>query len=364
MNTFTILSRYIFRQFFLYFIIVLAILSSIILLFEFIEMVRRVGGRPEATIGIAIQLTLLKSPQTIGLLLHFTVLFSAMLTFWQLTRNHELVVVRAAGISVWKFMQPVLLGGAVVGVVHISIINPLGAFLYTQFETIANHYIRRLDSVLDIAQNGLWLRQHDTSGISVIFAQRISQNGLMLFGVTIYKFDEANHYISRVDAESALLCNGYWDLHDVWIIDPPGPRYHLDQHQISSDLNFEHIKNSLSSPSRLSFWELPGFISKLESLGFSSLRYRLQYQSLIAQPLLLVSMTLFAAAFSLRMPRQGGQFLLLVVGASIGFILFIMIDILKVLGLTEKIPAALAAWTPSIISMLIGCSLVLHLEDG
>ncbi len=364
MVLFTTLSRYIARQFILYFTTMLLVLSSIIILFEFIEMVRRISDRPEATLGVALQLTLFKVPQTIELLFHFAVLFSAMFTFWRLTRSNELVVARGAGVSVWQFIAPVLVAAALIGALRVSVLNPVGALLYARFDALERHYIYGLSNVIDISPNGLWLRQDDADGSSIFFAERAEPGQLLLHQVVIFQYDANGRYRGRIDAATAALHPGYWELHDTWSSLGTVPQRHVAEIHWPTPLTPESIQDSFASPQRLSFWRLPAFIRVLQRVGFSTVRHRLHYQSLLAQPLLLVAMVLFAAAFSLRLTRRGGHLLLVVAGVATGFMLFVMNDVMRAFGLTETIPVALAAWTPAVVSTLVGTAMLLYLEDG
>src|SRR3546814_3755319 len=61
---------------------------------------------------------------------------------------------------------------------------------------------------------------------------------------------------------------------------------------------------SFASPEAMSFWELPEFIATLEAAGFSGHRHRLHYYTLLVYPLLLCSMVLIAAVFTLRVNRR------------------------------------------------------------
>jgi lipopolysaccharide export system permease protein len=75
-------------------------------------------------------------------------------------------------------------------------------------------------------------------------------------------------------------------------------------------------------------------------------------------------MVLIAAIFSLRMQRRGGTTLMIVGGVASGFILFVVSNIVFALGISDKVPVALAAWTPTGVSLIFGISTLLHLEDG
>jgi lipopolysaccharide export system permease protein len=64
------------------------------------------------------------------------------------------------------------------------------------------------------------------------------------------------------------------------------------------------------------------------------------------------------------MQRRGGATLMIVGGVASGFLLYFVSDIVFALGLSSKIPVTLAAWTPTGVSLIFGCSMLLHLEDG
>ena len=359
-----ILWRYIARQFLLWFFSLLLILIGTISLFEFIEMVRRAASRPEATLGVAFQLTLLKMPQTMELLFHFAVLFSAMFTFWRLTRSQELVVVRSAGMSAWQFLMPVVTVALLIGAFKIAALNPISAAMYSRFIDMENRYLRGEENMLQIGSEGLWLRQRDENGVAVIHADRTAPDAIVLESVTIYLFDLDERYVGRVDAPSAALARGYWDIPDARVQNGNEQATLVPEYRLPTPLTAESIQDIAAVPQALSFWDLPRFIDTLEATGFSPLRHRLHYSAMLAQPVLLAAMVLFAATFSLRHTRRGGSLVMIGAGVLTGFILFVLNDVMLALGLAETIPVAMAAWLPTGISLLIGTSLVLHLEDG
>ena len=62
--------------------------------------------------ALLLEMAALKLPHTAQDVMPFAVLFGTMLAFWRLTRSNELVVARAAGVSVWRFLTPAIAGGA------------------------------------------------------------------------------------------------------------------------------------------------------------------------------------------------------------------------------------------------------------
>jgi lipopolysaccharide export system permease protein len=75
-------------------------------------------------------------------------------------------------------------------------------------------------------------------------------------------------------------------------------------------------------------------------------------------------MILIAASFTLRINRRTGTSLALVSGLFASFLLYFLTDIVHALGISATIPVPLAAWTPAGVTMLIGLSMLFHLEDG
>ena len=128
------LSAYIGRQFAVRFGAVLLALTALVYLLDTIEMLRRASTRQEVTLAIVLELSLLKLPQLVQEMIPFVVLFATMLTFWRLSRSHELTVVRAAGISVWQFLLPALAIALLIGAFRLAVLNPVGAVLYASYE--------------------------------------------------------------------------------------------------------------------------------------------------------------------------------------------------------------------------------------
>ena len=68
-----------------------ALLGSVALLIDFVENSRNVGARAEVGFGELLLLTLMKTPQTILVLLPFVFLFGTLAAFVSLNRRSELI---------------------------------------------------------------------------------------------------------------------------------------------------------------------------------------------------------------------------------------------------------------------------------
>lgn len=358
------LSRYVGRQFVQWFCLLLLILLCIILLLDLVELLRRASGKPNISFGLVLQMAFLKLPEIGQQIFPFVILFAGMFTFWRLTRSHELVVARAVGVSAWQFLMPVLIGAALIGVAKVTLINPVGAIFVAKYDQLESRYLKQRASALDISRSGLWLRHATDTEQYFIHADRVSPTTLELTNVAVFQFEGEMKFVARVDSPRATLRDKKWELTDATVYRAKLDPQKVGAYTIPTELDMKTIEESFAPPETISFWDLPRFIQMLETSGFPAVRHRLHYNSLLAQPLLYCAMVLFAAAFSLRMPRRGGIMLMVSGGIVTGFVLFVLTDIIRTFGMSEAIPVLMAAWMPAGISLLLGTAALLHLEDG
>lgn len=368
------LSMYIGRRFLLAILTTIAVMLVIVGLIELLELVRRTADNTRGiSFFLLLQMVLLKLPTTAEKVYPFAVMIGAMVTLARLTRSSELIVARAAGVSVWQFLLPGVVVAFALGTLFVTVVNPIAAITIGAYDRLEGRYITGKPSTLSISPSGLWLRQTDEENIPfgtsaaneyIIHAVRMNQSNYALENVIIFLFDAAHHFVGRVDAPSARLASNEWIIENATLSAPEAIAKHVDEYRMPTQLTLNHIQDSFSEPETFSFWELPGFIDVLEKAGFSALHHKLHFHSLMAMPLLLAGMLLLAAIFSLRIPRRGRNGVLVVTGLVVGFLIYFMTNIIYTFGATGELPIVLAAWAPSLIVMMVAVSALLHLEDG
>lgn len=362
------LSRYFGKQLLLTVLLVLLALVGIVMLGEMIDLMRRSARIGAVPFGVVLEMVLLKAPNMAEELLPYACLLGSMLALARLTRTHELIVARAAGISVWQFLLPGLAAVAMLSVGFITIINPLSAVMLLKYEQLGAKYITNQPSLMMLSPSGIWLKQLDPEGkhnsAYIIHAQRLNQATLAFQHVMVLRFDTTQKFSERLDADRASLEGEQLMLHNVIRSVPGRPTETLDVVELPTTLKLEQIQDSFASPEAMPFWSLPGFIDTLEAAGFSALKHRIYFHSLLANPLLLMGMVLIAAVFSLRLPRRGRIMAIASAGTAAGFSLHFMTELVHALGGGGTLPIPLAAWAPALIVVGIGAASLLHLEDG
>jgi lipopolysaccharide export system permease protein len=334
---------------------------GLIYMVDFVEMLRRAGDNPNASALMIAGLSLLRTPAVSEQVLPFAVLFGAMFAFINLTRKLELVVARAAGVSVWQFLTPPLLAALGIGLLAIGVYNPASALMRQRADSIETDVFKSRLAGRDAA---LWIRQKSKDGQSIMEAGASSDAGLTLAPVIAYVFDPKGRFLERVDAEQARLVGEEWQLYHSSITAPGvDPRW-LDLYHLATNLQPSQVVQSFVSPESVPFWSLPRVVEDTEGAGLDAVGYRLRFQSLLALPLLLAAMVLIAAAFSLKLSRMGGVGVLVLGGVGAGFVLYVATKLISDLGGAGVLSAPVAAWTPAIVANMLGALTLLNREDG
>jgi len=362
-----LLSGYIARHFIVSFAAVLAVILGMILLFDVIELIRRAAGRPDIGMGTILLMAVLKLPQMLHTILPFAVMIGAMICFWRLTRSHELVVARSAGVSVWQFIAPVLGVVVLFGAIEITAFNPLAAAMFDRYDRMQDEMLRGNKSAFDLSEVGLWLREPHDEGELVVHSLDVRQEGLTLLmrDAQFFIYDHPDHFSRRISAQNATLVDGAFDVRNAWVMEGGRPSVFVETMRIPTQLTLDRIHDNFASPETLSFWELPGFIHFFERAGFTANKHRLYFNSLLASPPLYGGMVLMAALFSLNPNlRSGGLTARVGGGVATGFAVYFFSRVVYALGLSATLPQFLAAWSPAIFAGLVGMAGLFHLEDG
>lgn len=343
------------------------IIASVVMLVCFVELSRAYGGRAEVGFLHLVQLMLLQSPAIILLLLPFIFLFGTMAAFVTLNRRSELIAMRAAGVSAWRFIFPAAGAAFLMGVVDVTVLNPVAADLNGRFE----------DAKLAIDQgrggvgpSAIWLRQGDEHTQVVIHATTHDMHGgvVRLHGVSLFLQNVTAsgglQFTRRIEAADAQLEPGFWRLSNVREATPGAGSIRSETLSIPSTLDRRTAMEKFAAKDAISFWRLPQTIRHAETAGFSAAPYRLRFQQLLATPVLFAGMSVLAAAFSLRLMRLGGLAGLAGAGVAVGFMIFFFDRFCGALGGAEVVPPLIAGWAPPLVALLAGFTLLCYTEDG
>ena len=206
-----ILDRHIRNAVLLSMLVVVALITSIELVFTLAE---ELGDTDENYSMLnALSFIALTTPTSIYELLPFIALGGALFGLGMLASNNELVVMQAAGVTVWRIVWAVL--KPTLAIMLLSLL--LGEYISPPLEQLAqsNKAIQQSGSATINSERGTWRKV----GNDFIHINAIAPGGKLLYGVTRYQVDENRHMVTSSFAESAIYIEqdegSYWQLNNV-----------------------------------------------------------------------------------------------------------------------------------------------------
>lgn len=352
--------RYVFMKFLATILAVFLVVFLLIFVLDAVEVFRSVVATSALSLLGVVSLSLMRTPAVAEQVIPFATLFGAVIAFLNLSRRLELVVIRAAGVSVWQFLLPAMAAAAVVGIVAVLVFNPVSAELKSMADEITFKTIKANRT------NGeeVWLRQKTEDGNAVIRAYRGSATEPRFLNMTIFSFDLTGGFIERYHAATAEIIGSNWALSNVRIIAPGSTAREYETLTFPTNLTADQVRQSLTPPETISFYDLPDWAARLSASGLDANRYVQQYRSLLARPFLLIAMILVAATVTLRFSRFGASGKAVLSGIGAGFALYIVNKISADLGAVGTFSTGFAAFFPPILAGLMGVLALLYQEDG
>ena len=360
------LDRYVLGRVMIGVLMALTVISAAILLGDFAALSRTIGGRAkDVSSASLVELDLLQSPSVILMLLPFCFLFGVLGAFLSLNRRSELIAMRAVGVSAWRFTLPSAGAAAIIGIITVFVLNPIASNMTAEYQRLST---RLMEGYLNEGVKPVWLRQGGAHRQIIMRGTITRDPGLHLQQVSVFVYnldpDKTLNFSSRYEAQDARLESNQWVLTNVKEGGPGAQARTFDLLTIPSNLTPNTAVERFSAPEAVPIWVLPDLIARTEKAGFSATDYRIQLQQLSATPLTFAAMSILAAAFSLRLMRLGGLSRLAVASAAIGFATFFMAQLCTALAKGGVLSPFVAGWTPPVLLLLAGLTLICYTEDG
>ena len=353
---------YLFRRYVATFLQFFAGVCLIAYLVDFTELSRFKSTLPGYTIGSGLLVSALHVPLIAQTAIPFIILFAAMATLMSLNRRYELVVARSAGVSAWQFLAPLCFASFMIGVVAVTVFNPVGASALARAQEIEASFSGEQQSNFDARIP--WLRQRDQDGITIMGAKNTARRGLQLNEAVFIQIGPSGDIVERIDARQANLEPGKWIVDDATVRRRGEAAEQISRLEVKTSLRPEFVEEKLARPETIPFFDLPGKMRAAWSFGLNANGFGMQFHSLIALPMLVVAMTLIAATVSMRFARMGQSVTMILGGVLAGFLLYVVSVLVKAFGTAGIVPPFVAAWIPVVVAMFFGVTFLLYREDG
>lgn len=346
-----IFNSYLSRQALGILIFSLGLISLLIGLVDFVEALRAYETNSQFTYRHILALTLLKMPSLMEQILPFVVLFAIIFYFHTLNRHSELVCLRAAGISTWQLLQPMLCLCALFGLIWSLLVNPLAQRSLNMYK----HNLIKASELgihLQKAQT-VWLRDVSKDQLIIIKGQSIDIRQKI--------FTDANFWVFRIDdrhtqkfhkrykSYHALWTDQGWQLTDVHVFTPEQHTQSFTHQTLPVFLPFDQLITIAQQKNRLNFWQYPKTIRLRRKAGYQTHSLILDYNRLLALPLYLTAMGLVAAALSLYRLRHEKNLRFIILGGMIGFLAYSADKFISVFAHAGILSPVFSAWVMPLI---------------
>ena len=279
----------------------------------------------QTSFGMLAQFLFWSTPEWLTYILALAVLLSSLVTIGLLTKNSELIVMRACGISLYRTALPLLVFAIAAS-----------AILFAMEESVLATANRNADRLKHIIRTG----SPQTFGVlnrkwivgrngEVYHYQFYDPRRRELNSLSVFDFDQAAHTIrSRMFAAKATYApttgpNGplpQWRLEQGWSREFGAKTQVKDFSRFTDRLVVlepaDYFVTEAREPDLMNFGQLRRYVAELRASGYNVLEHEVGLYRKVAFPFVTVVMTLLAVPFAVSTGKRGAMF-----GIGIGIVL-------------------------------------------
>ena len=304
----------------------------------------------------------LRVPQLISRFLPYSVLLATLITLVTLNQNSEVIAMKAAGLSAHQVLAPLLLTAGIVSV---------ATFVFNeQVVTKSTQTLKAWEAVEYgpiPSESGVKTNVYLTDGDNILTAAYVAGSGeaIAMRKVTWYRRNPDGMIVEQIDADRARYAGPGWRLEGGLT------RFNV-QNAVTDDpasvvvgegLLPEQIDLAKIDPDGEPFWTLGSSIAEFERAGRRTSELRAKWWHKISGPLSAFLMPLLGAVAAFGLARSGQLFVRAVIGMALGFAYFVVDNAALAMGSFGGYPPFLAAWSPFLLFLLIGETVLIRTEE-
>jgi LPS export ABC transporter permease LptG len=358
------LDLYLVRGVAFFFLLLTGALLLLFGLFTVLEMVDDIAAHniPWSVVGRFLWYLL---PQAFYLMAPLGLLLGILVHLALLSKRHELVAIKGAGISLYRIALPVVL---------------LGLACSTLLFWFDQHYLPAANQQQEILRNQIKGRPPQTffhAERRWIFGEQpriyhysfFDPDEKLLGRLNVFELDPATFSLRR----RLYARRAHWepDL-SQWVLEQGWERsFQPDQtvrYRAFDAASFPELteapayfRKEVRESQQMSWRELGGYIDELQQSGFEVTRLRVQWHKKFAFPLIATFIALLAFPFGAAMGGRGALGAL-ALGIGLGFFYWVLAGFFEAVGNIALLPPLLAAWAPNVIFGFGGLYFFLRLE--
>jgi LPS export ABC transporter permease LptG/LPS export ABC transporter permease LptF len=352
-----ILDRYVASAYLRYLLLCAVSLLAIFYLTTFVDTADKVF-KGTASWSTLLQYFRYATPQWIYYVLPVAVLLATLVTIAVLTKNSELIVMKACGISLYRVALPMFVTAAVVG-----------GLLFALEETVLGPSNRRAEEIRNVFRGAdpamadvLHRRWLVGSGGKIYHYQWLDPTNHQISGLSVYEFSEGMERITRRSYVHLATWQGTGEEGDepldLWAVQGAWTREFKEDGDVRSFTPLDAGTMRLETadffgaeepdPRFMGYTELREYTKVLAASGFDVVPQHVALARKIAFPFVTIVMTLLAVPFGVTIGRSGAMGGI-GVGIALAITYWTVISVFGALGAGGALSPLLAAWAPNLL---------------
>ena len=360
----TLLDRYVARQYGRILAMTMAGMLGLFYISTFIDKSDKVF-KGQATLGMVLDFLFWSTPQFLVYIIALAVLIAGLVTIGLLTKNSELIVMRACGISLYRTAMPMVTIAVAAGAVLVGLQEYVLATANRRAEQL-DHQIRFGKPQAIGVMNRKWLVGRNGE---VYHYQYYDPRNHELHSLSVFEFDPADHRLvrRRFVQKAEYVADFRPDAAPEWALDQgwlrefgPGTdvKFTRFTNQVQRFEPADYFVTEARDADLMNFFQLRGYIDELRASGYNVLEHEVGLHRKVAFPFVTLVMTLIAVPFAVTTGRRGALYGI-GVGIVLALIYWVMISIFAAFGASGVLDPMLAAWAPNLIFGAVAAYLLL-----
>jgi lipopolysaccharide export system permease protein len=351
----TRIDRYVLRQFIVTAIFALLAFTVIFVVIDLMENLDDFLDR-NATTAIITTYYFYFTPEIIKLMVPLSMLLSALFTTGRLSTLNELTALKAGGMSLYRFMTPVIVFSLLVSGASIYFNGWVVPYANHQKLQIGRVYFQK--NIEFVSKNNIYIQDSQTKILSIGLFDDI-RNVAQRVSVQEFAAGDPTKLVERHDAGEMRwnAADGSWTLVNGTerTFTDSGEAIRPFASEVLAGLHFspEDIRKKQEKPDEMDYTDLGAFIRNQQRAGQDVSRWLVDYYGKIAFPFSNFIVVLFGIPFS-SVKRKAGLGVEFGIAIGICFLYMIFLKVSQAFGYNGDLDPLLTAWLANIIFLLAG----------
>jgi LPS export ABC transporter permease LptF/LPS export ABC transporter permease LptG len=347
---------YILRRFFFYFALLMGAFVFLFETFTFFELLDDIA-RHRVPFLIVVDYFRYLAPYLLYQLAPLGALVAVLVTLGIMSKNNEIVAIKASGISMYRLAVPLLLAGLALAVTMIVLDDTYLPYANQRQDALHNLIKGRPPQTYTHPQRWIF-----GEGFKIYNYDLFDPTQNLFGGLTVLEIDPLTFQVRR----RVFASRAQWsETQSLWVLEGSWVRDFAD----GAIVRYERLPPVTSLPElteppsyfnrevrqafQMSWRELRSYIDGLQRAGFDVSTLTVQWHEKIAYPLLAPVSMLLAIPFAFLVGTRGavGGVAL---GVGFGIVYWSAAKLLEAMGGVGQLPPFLAGWSPDIIFFFLG----------